>query len=287
MAKALFDIDQFHSFAGGLDHPECVNWGPDGYAYAGGEAGQIYRVSLAGKVEQIASTGGFILGLCLDADCNIYACDVAKNQVVKVTPDGKISIYSEGSPDRKIVSPNYAAFDRHGNLYVTGSGIGGQNNSALFRIKPGGVTEMISDTVCETANGLALSPDESMLYLAMTETGQIVKLALPPDGQGPVGEPQVVATLERTIVDGVAVDAQGNIYVGCYSPDAIYRVTPDGQVDLFAEDWKRNTFASPVNIAWAGKDWKTMLVSNFARWDLVMAEVPFAGRPINYPKIER
>ena len=34
-------------FGSGLDHPECIAWGCDGYAYAGGEAGQIYRIDLA------------------------------------------------------------------------------------------------------------------------------------------------------------------------------------------------------------------------------------------------
>ena len=36
-------------FGSGLDHPECITWGCDGYAYAGGEAGQIYRIDLAAR----------------------------------------------------------------------------------------------------------------------------------------------------------------------------------------------------------------------------------------------
>ena len=32
-----------------FDHPEAVAWGPDGRAYAGGEAGQLYRFGLDGK----------------------------------------------------------------------------------------------------------------------------------------------------------------------------------------------------------------------------------------------
>ena len=37
-------------FGEGLDHPECVAWGCDGYAYAGGEAGQIYRIDIENGV---------------------------------------------------------------------------------------------------------------------------------------------------------------------------------------------------------------------------------------------
>ena len=41
------------SFGEGLDHPECVTWGSDGYAYAGGEGGQLYRINVTeNKYEQ-------------------------------------------------------------------------------------------------------------------------------------------------------------------------------------------------------------------------------------------
>ena len=59
------------------DHPEAVAWGPDGRAYAGGEAGQLYRFGLEGGVlEEVARVeGGFLLGLAHDADANTYVCD--------------------------------------------------------------------------------------------------------------------------------------------------------------------------------------------------------------------
>jgi gluconolactonase len=40
----LVPLSEFDLLADGLDHPEGVTWGPDGFVYAGGEAGQIYRV---------------------------------------------------------------------------------------------------------------------------------------------------------------------------------------------------------------------------------------------------
>ena len=33
----------------GLDHAEGIAWGLDGYAYAGGEAGQIYKIDIENK----------------------------------------------------------------------------------------------------------------------------------------------------------------------------------------------------------------------------------------------
>src|SRR5258708_39008745 len=111
MPEPLIDIKHFAPFVEGLDHPECVTWGPDGYIYAGGEAGQIYKISFNGKsVTQIGTTNGFILGVCLDADRNVYACDMGKHCVQRITQEGQVSTYSEGIAERRMVTPNYASF---------------------------------------------------------------------------------------------------------------------------------------------------------------------------------
>jgi hypothetical protein len=66
-ASSLMQITDFAPFIHGLDHPEGVACGPNGEPYAGGEAGQIYQVTLNGSFQEIGSTGGFVLGLCLGA----------------------------------------------------------------------------------------------------------------------------------------------------------------------------------------------------------------------------
>src|SRR5215211_7732403 len=105
--QSLMQIADFAPFIDGLDHPEGVTVGPDGTVYAGGEAGQIYRVSLDGSAEQISTTGGFILGLCLDGDGAIYACDLAAGAVKRIAPDGEVTTYSSGAPGRAMSVPNY------------------------------------------------------------------------------------------------------------------------------------------------------------------------------------
>src|SRR5688500_9082229 len=43
-AEPLIPIDRFEIFSNGLDHPECLAFDRDGNLWAGGEAGQIYRI---------------------------------------------------------------------------------------------------------------------------------------------------------------------------------------------------------------------------------------------------
>ena len=116
-------LGQFTVLTEDLDHPEDLCWDPlSGRIYAGGEAGQIYAVSLDGEVEQIADSGGGILGLAVDAAGAIYACDEGRAEVLRVDPrTGAIEVYSAGTRQRPMIEPNYCAFDAAGRLYVTDS----------------------------------------------------------------------------------------------------------------------------------------------------------------------
>src|SRR5215207_11233542 len=60
----------------GLDHPECVCWDPGAeLLWAGGEAGQLYRVDLAERrAEEIARAPGFVLGVAADGRGRVVAC---------------------------------------------------------------------------------------------------------------------------------------------------------------------------------------------------------------------
>src|SRR5690349_19743286 len=87
-SNPLRDLSEFVSLAEGLDHPEGVAAGPDGAIFAGGEAGQVYKVQADGTWEQIASVDGFALGLALDGDSNIYVCENTSHTVKRVGHDG-------------------------------------------------------------------------------------------------------------------------------------------------------------------------------------------------------
>jgi len=280
---SLMSIENFASFADGLDHPEGVAVGPDGAIYAGGEAGQIYRVELDGKWTQIASTGGFVLGLALDGDGAIYACDLGLHSVQRIAPDGQISTYSAGSPDRPMAVPNYPVFDAAGNLYVSDSGGWKENGGCLFRIRPGGETEVIGEGLSAFPNGMALHPDGDRLYVVLSNLPGVVSLELGDDGA--VGPLQPVVELPRTVPDGLAFDSERNLYIACYTPDVIYHLSPEGDLSVLTEDWESVTFATPTNIAFAGPERRTLVVASLSRWHLTKGEMPVVGATLRYPRV--
>jgi gluconolactonase len=282
-AESLMEISAFAPFVDGLDHPEGVACGPDGTLYAGGEAGQIYRVSLDGSFEEIGNTGGFILGLCLDAASNVYACDNGAHEVKRIAPSGEVSTWSSGAPDRPMMTPNYPVFDRAGNLYVSDSGGWKENSGCIFRVAPDGTTSVFTDKATNFPNGMALHPSGSHLYAVVSLDFTVVRIEIRKDGSA--GSIETVAELPNNVPDGLAFDEEANLFISCYTPDVIYRVTPSGDFAVVASDWERVVLAAPTNLAFCGPDRRTLVVGSLGRWHLSRAEMTVPGARLAYPTL--
>jgi gluconolactonase len=68
-------VDQFETYAYGLDHPEDLAFDAEGTLWAGGELGQIYRIPEKGCVEEFTNIGGFCLGLTFSATDELFVCN--------------------------------------------------------------------------------------------------------------------------------------------------------------------------------------------------------------------
>ena len=283
---ALLDNDtQLSVLVEGLDHAEGIAWGLDGYAYAGGEAGQLYRIDIEGKeLAQFADTGGFVLGMALDASHNIYACDIGSKCVQKITPGGVVTTYSTGAPDEPFRTPNYPAFDSQGNLYVCDSGDWKSDNGLIYKVRPGGEAEVWDRSLKEFPNGLCLGPNEDYLYVAMSlNPPRASRIKIEADGSA--GAEETLVELPGSVPDGVAFDTDGNLYVACYRPDRIYRLTPSGELDVLAEDYEGTVIACPTNIAFCGRKLDILLSANLGRWHLTRYEAGATGLALHYPDL--
>ena len=283
MPEPILNLEQFSTLVDGLDHPEGVAWGSDSNWYAGGEAGQIYRISPQGELSQFATTGGFILGIALDADHNIYACDLGDNTVKKISFDGTVTLYSEGAPNRKFVAPNFPVFTATGELYVSSSGEFKGKDGCVFLIRPGGETIIASTEIDHFPNGMALSPDGKELFIVLSNMPGIVKATIRADGT--LGSPSVVVEMPATVPDGIALDSEENLYITCYSPNRVYRYTTDGKLELLASDWESVVLSAPTNIAFGGDKLRYAIFGSLGRWHLSIVEMPIVGAPIHYPKM--
>jgi gluconolactonase len=260
-----------------LDHPEGVAVHRDGSVWCGGERGQIYRLAPdASKLEQVGSTGGFCLGMAFDAAGNLFICDLKHAAVMRFdSATGEVERWADGAPGHRLRIPNYPAFDDAGRLYVSDSHEFGVPGPGVFRFGPDGGGELWYGEDVVFANGLALSPDGRYLYVAETFANRVFRVPIGDDGAA--GTRQEVASLGSALPDGLAFDAEGNCYVGCYEPSQVLRVDPAGTVATLFHDVTAHILAHPTNLAFRGT---TMFTANLGRWHISAIEVGITGLPL-------
>jgi len=276
-------LDRFSELAGGLDHPEGVAWDPGGSVVAGGEAGQVVRVVLDGSVAQVGSTGGFLFGVTVSGSGEVFACDFGKAELSRMTPDGEVTTWSTGTPERPMQVPNFSAFDEVGNLYVTDSGVWGTDTGVVFRVDPSGTTTIWSDAVPAFPNGCCLSADGGELLVVESRARRVA--AVPIGDDGAAGPPRPLVDLTGTQPDGVTLADDGTMFVGCYRPDRIWMVRPDGDRSVLAEDADGVVLNQPANVAFFGPELDRIVVSSLGGWSLMWTDVGLRGLPLRYPTV--
>lgn len=276
------ELDRFETIATGLDHPEGIAWDPHGSLVAGGEAGQIYRIELDGEPTEIATTGGFIYGVTVGAGGEVIACDFGNASVARISAEGTVTTWSSGTDEHPLRVPNYAAFDDAGWLYVTDSGTWGADDGLVFRVSPDGRTIVWSDEIPSFPNGCCLDADGDALLVVEARARRVVRVPIRDDGAA--GAPETVADLTGSQPDGIALAADGTMFVGCYRPDRIWRIAPNGgDPEVFAEDPDGIVLNQPANLAFFGSGLDQLAVSSLGGWNLLAVDAGVPGLPVRIP----
>ncbi len=262
----LISIDRFEVFAAGLDHPECVAFDREGNAWAGGEAGQVYRIDANGAVEEVAHLGSFNAGLAFSQNDELFVCNPAQGIIRIDRRNGQQDVFASEAAGEKIICANFPLFDRAGNLYVSDSGQWMKRNGRLLRFTPDGRGEVLIDSF-GYANGLALDEQRGNLFIAESDTNRVYSCRLSSDGA--LSDPTPLADVER-MPDGLALDDAGNLYVACYASDDIWRIDRGGQSRRFAHDPWAIRLSRPTNLTFRGG---YVYVANLGRYTITRAQL--------------
>ena len=272
-------LEKAEIYAEGLDHPECIAVHPDGSVWAGCEAGQIYRIDPDTKdVQEIANTGGFNLGLAFGPGAGWLAvCDLANHCVWRLdTASGKLSVLTRGTNDHNLIIPNYIVFDQQGNFYLSESGTPRKNEGMILKYDHNGEGVVWHRGPFNFANGLALWEDH--LYIVSSFLPGVERVEILADGMA--GERDVYCTLPRTVPDGLAFEAEGNLLVSCYSPNILFHIDRDRAVSTLIDDWDGHTLSNPTNIAFGGKNLDQLFTANLGRWHITKIDIGITGHPL-------
>jgi gluconolactonase len=248
-------IERFEIFANGLDHPECLTFDPAGFLWAGGEAGQVYRISPEGAVKKVADLGGFCGGVVWSPHGDLWVCNPTHG-IVRVKSSGEWSVFAG-----EMICPNYGLFDSEGNYYVTDSGNWMKRNGRLLRFGPDGTRHVLLEGYGFT-NGLAL--DGRTLFMAESDTDRVFAIDLA------TGSARVYAEEVGRLPDGLALDGSGDLFVSCYASDDIHRISPSGRKTLYAYDRWAIKLSRPTNLAFHDGQ---LYVANLGRTTITRARV--------------
>jgi gluconolactonase len=260
-----------------LDHPEGVAVHRDGSVWCGGERGQIYRISADGSsMEQVASTGGYCLGMAFDKDDNLYVCDLKHQAVMKVdVKSDTTDKFATDADNRGLKIPNFPVFDDAGKLYISDSHAFKEPGPGIFRFDPDGKGELWYAEPINFANGLAFSLDGRYLYVSETFGNTVSRISIEEDGSA--GAREEVASLPSALPDGLAFDVDGNLYIACYEPSQVLHMALDGAVARLIGDEEAHLFCHPTNLAFRDG---TIFTTNLGRCHITAVETTAEGLPL-------
>ncbi len=201
-----------------------------------GPAGKIWKVSLDGKVTLFAENSGNVYGQAFAPNGDMYAAAMTAKKILTYKSDGKSTMITDGFAGNDLVVAN------NGNIYVTNPSSDANVLSKVWLIRPNGEKVEV-DNGLKFANGITLSPDQTLLYVADTRSHWVYSYSILPDGT--LANKQkyywihAPDTADDTQADGLKTDRDGRLYVatrmGIQVCDQAGRVnaiipTPNGKV---------------------------------------------------------
>jgi sugar lactone lactonase YvrE len=248
------------------------------------DAGELLRVDITGRaVHAWAPADGSTWTIALDGDVSAVVPRVRGGQLLAVDhalvlrdPDGArrtIATVEEQVDENRF---NDCRCDPQGRLWAgTMSRTRTPGTAALYRLEPGGELERVVDATT-ISNGLGWSPAGDELYFVDSTTQRIDAFDFDPAG-GAIANRRTLATIDPAdgLPDGIAVDADGGIWVCLFGGAAIRRYGRNGELDVHIP----LPVTNPTCPAFGGPDLTTLYVTS-ARHRLTpeqLAAEPRAG----------
>jgi sugar lactone lactonase YvrE len=178
--------------------------------FTDGANSKIFKVALDGKVSEFTADSKRAGGMAFGPDGRLYTGAGATQQVIAWDDAGKASVIAEG------IRVNDITVAHNGNIYVTEPNVPEIEKSNIWLIKPNGEKKVV-DTGLKYSNGLTLSPDQTLLYVADYRSHWVYSYQIQADGS--LGYKQqyywlhVADTLDMSQADGMRTDRDGRLYV--------------------------------------------------------------------------
>jgi len=292
----LIDKDQdFRQIGAGYGFTEGPAWNPVGnyLVFSDIPGDRRWRWSEAKGMELDAWPTFKGNGMAYEADGSLLVCEQVSSTLVRFTPDGHRDLVAFHYQGKYLNSPNDVIVRSDGAIYFTDPNYGrwdvpvGLHRrfeldfQGLFLVPPGGGDCVLvsAEKEFEQPNGLAFSPDESILYVNdrrdlkaydVAPDGSLSNVRTIHDDMGSAGTPG------NGNPDGMEVDALGNIW--CTARGGVWVIAPSGDLLGIIE-----TPAVAGSLVWGGEDLRSLFVCTSTTMHVIKTKVGPAPIPFSVP----
>jgi gluconolactonase len=236
--------------------------------------GRIFRIDAAGSWDLVAEFDGEPNGMKLLSDGELLITDYKNGLVALEIASGKVRPFLERRNSERFKGVNDLVFDSRGNLYFTDQGQTGMHDPTgrVYRLAPDGKLDALI-TNAPSPNGIVLSPDEKVLFVAMTRGNSVWRVPLLADGSvSKVG--QFFTSFGPSGPDGLAMDVAGRLIVA--NPGLGWAWVLDRRAEP-VELLRGPAGSSITNVAFGGADRRTLYLTDSSNGTIRCATMPDPG----------
>ena len=287
--------------ADSLTFAEGVCWVPD-VESAAGQGKVIVSDVPNNRIVSWSEVDGFGIyrepsgranGNTVDREGRVLSCLTSGRTVVRQEQDGSLTTIADTFGGGLLTSPNDIVVKSDGSIWFTDPDYGflelavghgdkpEQNRNRVYRVDPDSLDITMVSEDFDKPNGIAFSPDESVLYVGDTgrthgefRPHRLMAFDVVGDALDTLENPRVFVDVEPYVPDGFRADIDGNMWTAC--GDGVQVFSPGG--DLLG---KIHTPEVAANLSFGMADGQTLFVGATSSIWSIELNIAGATRPVS------
>ncbi|BFO09285.1 SMP-30/gluconolactonase/LRE family protein [Serratia rubidaea] len=253
-------------------------WHPDGYLLVSDiPYGRIFRVDMSGRWELLVQYDGEPNGMKLTDPDTLIITDYRHGLMKLSLQERRIAPWLSRRNSESFRGVNDLTPDSQGNLYFTDQGQTGLHDPTgrVYRLGQDGRLDLLLDN-CPSPNGLVLSPDEKVLYVAMTRGNCVWRVPLQPDGSvSKVG--QFFTSFGPSGPDGLTVNQHGELLIANPGLGRVWLLNELAEpIEILLSPAGRST----TNLCFGGEGFRQLFVTESVSGAILTCPMRTPGRQL-------
>jgi sugar lactone lactonase YvrE len=298
----------------GMSRAENVLGFRDGTVFAGSDKPWVTRIAPDGAQQRLgAIPGGELATMAVESEEALLVSSTSDGNVYRLRLDGRHELYLDGIDGHPHGRANFVFRDTQRRTWIVVATATHEYPMQGYEIQDDGYVilvdgrgpRVVASGLC-WPNEIRFDAGERHAFVPETFGRRLLRYTVGPEGDLLDPEPIGPDPLGEEIVpDGIALDADGNVWIASLSTNGLLVVTPDGQLHTVFEDrnqpaldawlpefekgrftvpllraWAGPTLQLPTSIAFAGPDLRTVVMGSLAMTELLTFNSPVGGLPL-------